>query len=142
MESNETFSLLQHAARKAAQYHFFLSEYLTEFSIINQMAEDELAQFLNCSPAILPKLALCRRPDSDSPKFRLEVERIATAFEIQPDRLARLIREVDILKAIADIRTKRQELPDGLLAVARDDEDSHSEHRDTDESSEDVKGKS
>jgi len=141
MESNETSRLLRYAARRAAQNRFFLAEYLNEFNIIRGMTEDELARFLGCSPGLLPKLALCRRPDPDSPRFRSDVEWIAATFDIQPERLARLIREVDTLKALAGARIKRQEVPDGLLAVARDDEDSHSGHRDTDESSEDGEGK-
>jgi len=141
MESNETSRLLRYAARKAAQNRFFLAEYLNEFNIIRGMTEEELAQFLGCSLGLLPKLALCRRPDPDSPRFRSDVERIATAFDIQPGRLVQLIREVDTLKALADARAKRQEVPDGLLAVARDDEDSHPGHRETDESSEEEEEK-
>jgi hypothetical protein len=141
MDSNESSHLLRYAAKKVAQNRFFLAEYLNEFSIIRGITEDELVQFLGCSSGLLPKLALCRRPDPDSPRFRSDVERIAAAFDIQPERLVRLIREVDTLKALANARTKRQEVPDGLLAVARDDEDSDSGHRDTNESYEDVEGK-
>ena len=87
MESNKTSSLLRYAARRAAQNHFFLAEYLSEFNIIRGMTEDELAQFLGCGPRLLPKLALCRRPDPESSKFRSDVERIAISFDIQPGRL-------------------------------------------------------
>jgi hypothetical protein len=141
MESNETTFLLQHAAKKVAQNRFFLAGYLNEFKIIRGITEEELAQFLGCSPGLLPKLALCRRPDPVSPRFRADVERIAVAFDIRPEHLARLMREVDALTALKDTRPKKQEVPDGLLAAARDDEDSHSAHRDTNEPSEDVRGK-
>ena len=127
MESNKDSFLLRYAARKAAQNSFFLSEYLNEFRIIQGMAEDELARFLGCSPRLLPKLALCRRPDTESPRFRSDVEQIAVAFDVLPSRLVQLIREVDIVKALAKGKPKWQEAPEGLLAVARDDEDSQSE---------------
>jgi hypothetical protein len=141
MESNKTSSLLRYAARRAAQNRFFLAEYLTEFRIFRGIAEDELARFLGCSPGLLPKLALCRRPDSESPRFRSDVERIAVAFDMQPSRLVQLIREVDTLKALAEAKPMKQEALDGLLAVARDAEDSESGYGDAGESSEDEEEK-
>jgi hypothetical protein len=140
MESNKSSPLLRYAAKKAAQDRFFFSKYLMEFRIAHGMAEDELAQFLGCSPGILPKLSLCRRPDPETPRFRSDVERIAIAFDIQPRRLAQLIREVDTLKALAKASPMRQEVPEGLLATARDAEDSESDHGDTANSPEDEEG--
>ena len=141
MESNETPILLRYAAKRAATNRFFLAGYLNEFSSIRGITDEDLAQFLGCKPEHLPKLALCRRPDPDSPSFRSDVEQIATVFNMQPEHLARLIREVDTLKALEEARAKRKEVPDGLLAVARDDEDNKSAHVDNDESSKDKEGK-
>lgn len=140
MKSNITPFLLQYAARKAARSRFFLAEYLTEFSSIHKMDEDKLAQFLGCSSGLIPKLALCRRPDPESMNFRSEVEQIAVSFNLQPLRLAQLIREVEALKALAEMESKGQEAPDGLLAVARDDENNQSIQSDVDESSENEEG--
>lgn len=135
MERNETSSLLRYAARKAARNRFFLSEYLAEFRTDRGMTEDELARFLGCRSGLLSKLALCRRPDPESPKFRSDVEQIAAAFDMQPGRLVQLIREVDTLKALAEARPMKQEAPNGLLAVARDDEDNNLGHKNTGDSS-------
>ena len=137
MESNRISSLLRYAAKRVAQNTFFLAEYLTEFRIVRSMTEDELSRFLGCSPRILSKLALCRRPDPESPRFRSDVERIALAFDMQPGRLVQLIREVDALKALAKARPMKQVAPEGLLAVARDVKDNEPDHGDTTEPLED-----
>ncbi len=137
MESNSNSSLLQYAARRAAQDRFFFSEYLIEFRNVRGMAEDQLVQFLGCSPGVLSKLALCRRPDPESPKFRSDVERIAAVFNIRPGPLVRLIREVDTMKALAKASPAKQEVPEGLLAAARDVDGDESGHGDTANSLED-----
>lgn len=129
MDNNKTQSLLRYAARKAAKNQFFLAEHLTEFRGIRGMTDDDLARFLGCTPEMLPKLALCRRPDTESPSFRSDVEQIATAFAIQPVRLVQLIREVDTLKTLSEVSLTNQKVPDGLLAVARDDEGIQSGHK-------------
>lgn len=120
MKNNNDLSLLQYAAKRAVQSRFFLAESLKEFCINRGMTEDDLAGFLGCSLELLPKLALCRRPDSDSPKFRVDIERIATAFNMQPIRLVQVIREVDSLKVLTEAKPINEEAPEGLLAVARD----------------------
>jgi hypothetical protein len=140
MESNETAPLLRYAAKRIAHNRFFLARYLNEFRASRGITEGELARFLGCSPVLLPKLALCRRPDPDSPGFRADVERIAAAFDMPPGHLVRLIREVDALEALKDTGTKKQGVPDGLLAAARDDEDSDSSHGDSNKPSEDAEG--
>jgi len=131
MESKSNSFLLQHAARRAAHDCFFFSESLVEFRNIRGMAEDQLVQFLGCSPGVLSKLALCRRPDPESPKFRSDVERIAAVFNMQPGSLVQLIREVDTMKALAKASPAKQEVPEGLLAVARDVDEGESDHGDT-----------
>lgn len=137
MESYRNSSLLQYAARRAAQDRFFFSEYLIEFRIARGIAEDELAQLLGCSPDILPKLSLCRRPDSESPRFRTDVERIAVSFNIQPRCLLQIIREVETLRALVKASPMKQQVPEGLLATARDLEDNESDYRETADSPED-----
>lgn len=137
MESNSNSSLLQYAARRAAQDHFFFSEYLIEFRNVRGMAEDQLVQFLGCSPGVLSKLALCRHPDPESPKFRSDVERIAAVFNMQPGPLVQLIREVDTMKVLAKLSLAKQEVPEGLLAAARDVDGEESGHGDTANSLED-----
>lgn len=125
MEGDNSSSLLRYAASRAASNRFFLAGCLAEFSRLHGAGEDELARFLSCSRNALPRLALCRRPDPESPRFRTDVERIAAACDVQAIRLAQLIREVETMKALAEAGQMRQNTPEGLLAVARDDDELH-----------------
>jgi hypothetical protein len=122
VKNSKDLSLLQYAAKRAINSRFFLAESLKEFRINRGMTEDELAAFLGCRSELLPKLALCRRPDPESSRFRVDIERIATAFNIQPIHLVQVIREVDSMKALTEAKPI-QAAPEGLLAVARDLED-------------------
>ena len=130
MESKSNLFLLQHAARRAVHDCFFFSESLVEFRNVRGMAEDQLAEFLGCSPSVLLKLALCRRPDPESPKFRSDMERIASVFKIRPERLVQLVREVDTMKALTKVSQAKQGVPEGLLATARDVDEDESGHGD------------
>jgi predicted alpha/beta hydrolase family esterase len=141
VDSDKTTSTLQYAARKAAQNQFFLAKHFTEFRFIHGMTDDDLAQFLGCSTKVLPKLSLCRQPNPESPRFRSDVERIAATFNVQAVRLVQLIREVDSIKALIDAKKLHQERPEGLLAVARDNEINQQEPKDPNESSSDEEEK-
>jgi len=110
--------ILRHAARRASHHRFFLAADLEEFRSHRGMGEEELASFLGCGPELLPKVALCRRPDPTSPRFRLDVHRVAQAFGLAPDRLAAVIREVDALRALKE--ASEAETPQGLLLAARE----------------------
>ena len=105
------------------------------------MTDEDLAQFLGCSPMVLPKLSLCRQPNPESPRFRSDAERIAAAFDIQSIRLVQLIREVDSIKALTQTKQLNQETREGLLAVARDDENCQQKPKDINESSGDEQEK-
>jgi hypothetical protein len=131
MGKYKELSLLQYAAIKASHNKFFLAESLNEFRISRGMTDDELAKFLGCNPALLSKIALCRRPDPDSSEFRGDIERIATTFSVLPIRLVQVIREVDTLKALAEIKPIKEKAPEGLLAVARDDEDKKADDKES-----------
>lgn len=135
MENARCPSLLRIAATKAASSQFFLAGQIERFRILRGLDEDGLAQFLQCSPEIVPKLALCRRPNPDSSGFRADVEAIAAAFALPPENLGRLIREVDALDALSQVRTKRIGAPEGLLALARDKEEGESRGEAAEESS-------
>jgi hypothetical protein len=141
MENNNNPLLLQFASRKAAKNHFFLAVTLSDFCMFRRMGEDELAKFLGCSPVVLTRLSLCRRPDPDSSRFRSDIERIANILGIKSVQLAQLIREVDTINALAKVKAMKQESPEGLLAVARDAEESQPDQKKSPLSSEDKEEK-
>lgn len=121
MSRNRAADLLRHAARRASQHPFFLAAYLEAFRSQREMQEADLALFLGCAPDMLPKLALCRRPNPETQQFRSDVHHIARAFGIQPERLAQLIREVDALQALRKASPASGQLSThGLLMAARD----------------------
>jgi len=113
--------LLSHAARRASLHPFFLGRDLYQFRAHRGIDETNLACFLGCLPELLPKVALCRRPDPDSPRFQSDVHRIADAFGLQADRLVQLVREVDVLKTLGEAAPTAEEAESrGLLLAARD----------------------
>jgi hypothetical protein len=115
--------LLRHAARRALQHPFFLSADLEDFRQQRGMWEADLAQFLQCSPQMLARLALCRRPNPELPAFHADVQRIASALGVDPTSLVRLIRDVAALRALQESGPAAStETGRGLLLAARDAE--------------------
>src|SRR5262245_50511581 len=68
---------LARAARRAESDPFFLGYALAQYRQACQLGDEGVAAFLNCSPADLVSLALCRMPSPVDPRFHADVERIA-----------------------------------------------------------------
>jgi hypothetical protein len=117
MNERHQRDLLHYAAQRAEQRHFFVASALAAYRKLHGMNETDLATFLDCAPAVLPRLALCRLPDTATAQFRPDVERIATYTGVNSLHLARLLREVEATTAL-------QRLPQtpehGFLLAARD----------------------
>jgi hypothetical protein len=77
--------------------------------------DEQLAALLRCEPAALSRLALCERP-RPAPRFREDVERIATYIHADLMQLAMLIRAAESREALSK---KPGETSPALLA-ARD----------------------
>ena len=100
MSTTDAAALLRRAFSGAAANHFFLASALAAYEVAHGMDEAALAAWLDCSVEDLPRLGLCRRPDSASPAFGAEVRQIALYAGTQPLRLAQLLREVDARAAL------------------------------------------
>jgi hypothetical protein len=112
---------LQRAAQRASCRSFFVASALSTYQNLHQIGEDELAIFLGCSPTTLPKLALCRLPDTAAPSFRAEVERIASYTGVNSVHLAQLFREVEAITALRSARHYQDTATSqGALMAARD----------------------
>jgi len=113
---------MQWAAKRAAEEPQLLGHELREYRTLNNATEDDVAKVLECSRNALTCLALCRRPDLNTPSFRVDVEQIALHCGANAQRLAALLREVDSLRAIrlAPIQPHLAAPQAGLLAAARD----------------------
>lgn len=114
--------ILRWAAKRTAEEPRLLGYELSEYRTFNDATEDDLAAALECSRDALVCLALCRRPDSNAPSFRVDVEQIALHCGVNAQKLAALLREVDSLRAIRQVpippHLAAPQL--GLLAAARD----------------------
>jgi len=113
--------LLQRAAERACAQPFFLGSALTAFAAAEGLDNAGLANRLACTVFLLPRLALCRRPAGQT--FASDVQRIAERFEVDPLKLAELLRTVEALDALerAWAGESTTSVPGGgWLAAARD----------------------
>lgn len=123
MNTSKTVELLRHAAERAVHNSFFLAADLEQFRLHRRMTESDLARFLGCPSDALPKVALCRRPGPQTPRFQDDVRRIASGLGLDLEQLARLLREVDALRALSRVNSGERSVGgEGLLMAARDQE--------------------
>lgn len=114
-------ALFVKAVRRAGNSPFFMSGVLAVYSEANGMDNKSLALYLSCKTGALTRLALCRKPSTESGKFYPEIERIAEYTGADPVRLAALIREADVLSALKE--SSKLSGATGILAAARDKND-------------------
>ncbi|MBI4497317.1 MAG: hypothetical protein HY689_05405 [Chloroflexi bacterium] len=121
MSKRRDFGFLRRAAQRAAARPFFVARDLAAYMELHQVGEEALADLLGCSPEQLPRLALCRRPDPAGADFRSEVERIAQHVGARAERLAQLLREVDVVRTLRRAGPQQDRCDDrGMLLAARD----------------------
>lgn len=114
-------NMLQRAARRASCRPFFVANALVVYQSLRQLEDDELAEYLGCLPTDLPKLALCRLPETTAPDFRAEVERIASYIGVNSLHLARLLREAASTIALRNVPQHPDSVTSqNILMAARD----------------------
>jgi hypothetical protein len=111
----------------------FMAYVLTIYQRQEQLSDDALSQHLNTTPATMPRLALCKRPASDSPQFADQIRQIADYTGVNAAQLANMVRQVSSLEKLASrpttadsgerASTWQAQLQRGLLAAARDRSD-------------------
>ena len=114
------YELLRWTAERASTDRFFLASALLPYARAEGLDDAGLAERLGCAPDDLPALLLCRRPEKQGGRFRMDVERIAERFGLDPARLAQAIRLADALAAFGGAAP---EATGPLLAAARDRDD-------------------
>jgi hypothetical protein len=94
-ETNDTGALEALAAR-ASRDPFFLGSLLAEHQRRHNLDDEALAAALGCTPEVLARLRLCRRPGAAPPSRTAEedVAKIARHFGIDPAPLRRVVEEV------------------------------------------------
>jgi hypothetical protein len=110
------------AAERAASEPAFFAHVLREYCAMFGLDLRSLATQLGCNIHDITRLALCRKPDFDAPKWHEDLETIAHFVHIDSQRLLQLLREVDTLTAMRAVPDTSATYPGGqprLLAAAR-----------------------
>lgn len=102
---------------RIAQDPFFLSSALNAYRAAHDLDPQQLGEWLRCPHTSLDRLALCRLPDDEEPRFQEGIRKIAGFVPCDADRLVTLLREVAALRSLRDTR---EALPASLLMAARD----------------------
>jgi len=110
------------AAERAASEPAFFAHVLREYCVMFGLELRSLATKLGCSIHDMTRLALCRKPDFDAPKWHEDLEKIAHFAHVDSQLLLQLLREVDTLTAMRAVPATSTTYPGdqpGLLAAAR-----------------------
>ena len=99
----------------ASRDPFYLGWYFAIYAEMMSVDIANVASELGCLPEVMNTMSLCRAPRTDPPYFREDIEAVANGFQVRADRLANLVRQVQV--------TSDQ----GMLLAARDRDPSSSE---------------
>lgn len=102
-------------ARKIEHDADFLASALAAYARAENLCDEDLALRLGCTSEQLGPIRLCRTPRPTPLQFQHDVDRIATAFQIQSDVIAEAVRLADALAALAHLNGGA-----GYLMAARD----------------------
>ena len=114
--------ILRIAAERAASEPAFFAHALREYCAMFGLDLRSLATKLGCNIHDMTRLALCRKPDFDAPKWHEALEQIAHFVHVDSQLLLQLLREVDTLTAMRAVPATSTIYPGdqpGLLAAAR-----------------------
>lgn len=88
---------LDELARRAEDDPFFLACPLHWFARSESLTDEELADFLGCTPEALVKVRLCGTPALEQPTFGRDVATIAGKFGLNPDSLKKAVRRGSVV---------------------------------------------
>lgn len=119
-------------AERVSEMHEFFGAVLHVFQQQESLTKDGLMRHLQTTPELFARLALCRRPASDSPDFIQKIRQISEFTQTDAGVLVAILRQVEALDALSS-KGKVVQLPvsgkkdghdvsAGLLAAARDRE--------------------
>lgn len=96
---------------------FFLGHLLAPLIESGRATRRGLAETLMCAESQLVRLWLCRTPNNTAPTFRGDIERIAGYVGCDAARLATIVREASVIKALTDAGADQAQ---SMLLAARD----------------------
>jgi hypothetical protein len=109
---------LRIATTRAADNSRFIGYVLEIYREHEGLSEDQLADALGIEVVFLPRLYLCKRPDSAASDFGERVNAIADYALVEAPTLAAIIRLVDAIESLS-----HGPRYGSLLAAARDKEE-------------------
>ena len=129
MRRSDLFSQLVALADRLQSDPAYMAWVLQAYSRAEGLSPDRLLGRLGTGAEMLTRLAICKRPEADSPHFAAQVLQIAGYTAVDAGLLANIIRQVDALASLAKLPAA-QEAPvarpagtpiaSGLMAAARD----------------------
>jgi hypothetical protein len=113
---------LRRAADRATSAPFFMAYVLAQWGEAEGLTWIQAAARLGCTDEAAHRLALCRRPNPSPKRFSDDVQRIAAYANIDPDDLARIVREADAVQSLRQTRpvSNAKAAAAGLLIAALD----------------------
>jgi hypothetical protein len=136
--SLEVFGHMARLTQRLQESSQFMSSALISYQKLEKLNEEDLVEHLGTTPAMLVRLAICRRPNCDSEQFSYQLRKIADYTNINVERLATLLRQVESLEGFCST-PDIVGLQKSFLAAARDQikgEDEHSLSSETDREAE------
>lgn len=91
-----TGETIQKLSALASRDPFYLGWYLARYSEMVSTDTADVARELGCLPEVMKTMSLCRAPRAEPPHFREDIEAVANRFRVRADRLANLVRHVQV----------------------------------------------
>ncbi len=137
--SDRTLHQLQTMAKKLQDNPSYMAWIISVYQKQERLSLQNLLNILGTNEETLAKLALCKRPDSNSSEFSKQVQQISSYTHIASLTLAKLIRQSESVTALTGRHSENTELGISAahlgLAAARDrtTEEGSEEHPEDDE---------
>src|SRR5712692_9972448 len=87
-------------AQRLAEHPDFMASVLRAYRQQENLSDEAFAAYLRTNTAMLVRLALCKRPKSNSPQFAQQVRQIAEYTQTDTAALAMIVRQVESLEAL------------------------------------------
>lgn len=117
MSRTQETNILAHAAKRAKSHPRYLGSILAAYMAIEKTSERNLARLLGISAFDLSRLGLCLRPRPD--RFAGDIEEIAAKFSLESTVLAKVVRLVESVHALALSTSRVASANAGVLLAAR-----------------------
>ena len=115
-----TGDMTRKMASLASRDPFYLGWHLTSYSEMTGMSMSEIGRELGCLPETVDSISLCRAPRAEPPHFREDIEAVADRFQARADKLARIVRHVQVSSGAGILLTARDRDTEGDPDTSQD----------------------